>query len=184
MMLLAMSTTAQDFQKNIFGVRAGLNISSMSLSGDNSDFSLKTKSKAGIHIGFDYQRLLLKSMPLYLETGLFYSNKGFKYDTADIEWAEDDEVQHNLLIPMIVNYKIRLPHNFAIEPAAGLYYSCSVASVGYIDAESDFGLKVGVGATWKSIYLGIGYELGFLNLGYDEVKAKNRNFMISVGYNF
>ncbi|MCD8275111.1 MAG: porin family protein [Alistipes sp.] len=181
--MMASSLSAQDLQKNIYGVRAGLNISTMSLSGGGDDYNTSAKSKTSFHVGFDYQRLLMQSLPLYLETGLYYSNKGYKYG-EDSGWLDDGEVQHNLLIPAMIGYHVQLPCNFILQPAVGVYYSYSLATVGYMDAGSDFGLKIGVGATWKSIYLGVGYELGFLNLGYDDLKAKNRNFMVSVGYNF
>ena len=51
----------------------------------------------------------------------------------------------------------------------------------------DAGLSVGAGITLaQHFYLGFAYEFGFVNLYKDEddVKAKNRNWMFSVGYNF
>lgn len=51
----------------------------------------------------------------------------------------------------------------------------------------DMGLQVGLGVTFlKHVYLGVAYEFGFVNMfkDSDDVKAKNRNFMINLGYKF
>ena len=48
----------------------------------------------------------------------------------------------------------------------------------------DVGLQIGAGMTFaKHIYLGVAYEFGFVNV-IDDVKSKNSNFMISLGYQF
>lgn len=66
------SAMAQNYEKNIFGVRAGLNVSNVSM-----DY-FAPKSKAGFHVAGVYQRLLTGSLPLYLETGLQVSQKDVK----------------------------------------------------------------------------------------------------------
>ena len=74
-LLMVNSLSAQEWQKNIFGVRAGLNVSSFSTSYDE-DLDVRT----AFHVGFNYERLLAKNLPLYLETGLQLSAKGTQYN--------------------------------------------------------------------------------------------------------
>ena len=72
--MMASSAFAQNFEKNIYGVRAGMNVANMSVQG------LSPSSKVGFHVAGVYQRLLMESQPLYLETGLQISQKGFKME--------------------------------------------------------------------------------------------------------
>lgn len=61
-MAASVSAYAQDYEKNIFGVRAGLNITNASMK--SGALSLDTKARAGLYVGGVYQRLLTKSIPL------------------------------------------------------------------------------------------------------------------------
>lgn len=67
--------SAQDWQKNIFGIRAGANFSNLTF---KSSGSISGDIRPSFHAGFNYERLLLNNIPLYLESGLYYSNKGYK----------------------------------------------------------------------------------------------------------
>ena len=70
--MMASRAFAQNIEQNIYGVRAGMNVANMSVQG------LSPSSKVGFHVAGVYQRLLMESQPLYLETGLQISQKGFK----------------------------------------------------------------------------------------------------------
>ena len=55
-------------KKNILGVRAGLNLSSYSISAGGA--SISTDSRASFHVAVTDQILLCNKLPFYLETGL------------------------------------------------------------------------------------------------------------------
>lgn len=74
--LLASAVSAQNYEKNILGVRAGLNLSSLSLS--ESGVSLSSDSRASFHVAVVDQILLCNRLPFYLETGLAFSSRGGK----------------------------------------------------------------------------------------------------------
>lgn len=199
------AVSAQEWQKNILGVRVGANVANM-----NVDL-LDTKARVNAHVGVSYERQLLKNLPLYLETGLQLTNKGFKFEYSDWEEGTSTKTTATYLeVPVMVNYKFNIQDVVTVYPSAGFYYAYGIAgkskatetydgeSESYEDdtfgdegmKRSDVGFRVGVSAVWKQFVFGIGYEGGFTDLGGSDeedlisIKCKNTNFFISVGYNF
>lgn len=185
-MLLAGTASAQEYAKHVFGVRAGLNIANISIDG------IKPESKAGFHIGGSYRYLLTERMPLYLESGLSITQKGFKLDAASAK-CNAFYVQ----IPVLVTYKFRVADEIAILPAGGFYYALGIggkfkANGNKADTfgddgffkRSDFGMRFGASVEWKRYSFGAGYEFSLSNISEDSSDCHNRNFFLSVGYNF
>ena len=172
------SAMAQNYDKNIFGVRAGLNVSNVSM-----DY-IAPKSKVGFQVAGVYQRLLTESLPLYLETGLQITQKGCKFNYVNIR----DIV--------------------TLYPSVGLYYAFGVGGKNVYKYDgvkekydlfgeegsfkrSDFGMRFSGTVDWKHYSFGLGYEFGFMNVAksgeyseFDGEKIHTGNFFISVGYNF
>lgn len=188
-MLLAGSVSAQDYQKNILGVRAGLNLSKYSVSSGSID----AKSRAAYHVAVTDQILLCNKLPLYIETGLGFSSRGSKVGDTNYRPSY-------LQVPLLVNYHFNL-NNFSIQPFAGVYYGLGIGGKAKEDGakmdlfgddgilkRSDFGVRVGVGFTLKRIYLGAGYEFGCMDISKNnltgDTKLRNNGLTISVGYNF
>lgn len=173
---LAGSVTAQDSAKNIYGVRLGLNAAKLT-GGDDGH----PTTKPGFHIGGVYERLLMPSSPLYLETGLNLSLKG--------SGGIMDEIRLNawyLQIPVMVNYKFYVGKHWTLYPSAGLYYAlgvggtCDANFLGAGDAysvdafgrngilkRSDLGMRFGGTVQWRRFCFSLGYEFGFINVGQD-----------------
>jgi hypothetical protein len=192
--------TAQDLQPNIFGVRAGLNMANASLS--TSGVSLEPDSKISFNLGVSYQRLLAANTPLYFETGLYFTDKGFDCSIAGLGSLKSDFIY--LQVPVLLNYHFSVADDIIIEPFAGLYAAygiggktkASASGLGSESADSfdkdgyknfDIGLKFGVGAAFNKIYVSVGYELGLWNIAPKDLglKVKNQNWaLLTVGYNF
>ena len=207
--MMAGSATAQDYEKNIYGVRAGLNVANISVDGYSPN------SKVGFNVSGVYQRLLTSSMPFYLETGLSFSQKGCKVG------SEVGDIKVNsmyLQIPVMVNYKFNIKDVVTLYPSVGFYYGMGlggkIKGEGYkVDTfgkegalkRSDFGMRISGTVEWKKFSFGLGYEFGFINVGnnvnlgdvdfddedmgfdgedYATPKVKTGNFFISIGYNF
>ncbi len=194
-------------QERSFGVRAGLNVASMTSKEDGASYSMD--SRATFHAGFAYEQPLLRALPLYLETGLYLSGRG-----STIK-EEGDKWKYNMLylqVPVSIGWRFNLG-SVSLQPAVGAYYGLGIhGKMKYTGAEggsfkidvfkddevrgvdvsqrfkrSDVGLRFGVGAAIsKHYYVGAGYDLGLLNIykDSDEAKVKNRSFFISLGYNF
>ncbi len=197
---VAGSAVAQDYEKNIFGVRAGMNVANMSAQG------LSANSKIGFHVAGVYQRLLTSSMPLYLETGLQFSQKGCKFDYVSDADEGSASMKLNALyleIPIMVNYKFHIKDVVTVYPSVGVYYAFGLGGK-YKNVESydsfgdkgclkrsDFGMRISGTVDWNHFSFGLGYEFGFSNVGKDAeamntmgAKIKTSNLFISVGYNF
>lgn len=209
--MLLGSAAAQGLPKNIVGVRAGANFSSLDYELLGS-FDFRTNFNAGV----SYERLLLKNLPLYLETGLHYSNKGCKLSDFD-DYDYEDEGSYGarislgyIEVPVMLNYKFFIGNDIALYPSAGLYYAFGVAGneVETFKGEklgepsdvfgeeeglrrSDFGYRVGISASWRNFVLSAGYEGSILNVAqpFDDedfgisLKAKNLNIFVTLGYN-
>ncbi len=175
---VAGSAVAQNYEKNIFGVRAGMNVANVSV------YDLSPDSKIGFHVAGVYQRLLTSSVPLYLETGLSFSQKGCKIGPELGLSPEIGNIKANamyLQIPVMVNYKFNIKDAVTLYPSAGFYYGLGIGGKikgeGYhrdsfgktgVLKRSDFGMRVSATVEWKKFSLGIGYEFGFMNI--------NKNF--------
>lgn len=212
--MVASSAVAQNYEKNLYGVRAGLNVASL------LDQGMDVHSKTGFHIAGVYQRLLTESLPLYLETGLQFSQKGFKVQSYEREPYNAMYLE----IPVMVNYKFYIKDKVAIYPSIGVYYAlgiggkyqgeatesdvyetvkCDMFGSNGIMKRSDFGMRFSATAEWRKFAFSLGYEFGFVDIAknadtgdvdYDDEyyggnnstfgKVKTGNFFISVGYNF
>lgn len=190
---MTMGVFAQE--KSYFGARAGMNINNIRMSYDGDSESMD--SRIGYHVGGVYNISLMKSTPLYLETGLYFTNRGAEFEGAKIN-------ANYLQLPVMISYHFNISKKFTIEPAVGGYYAFGVGGKikdgddevkifkdydGYSVAKrSDFGLRFAVGTTFnKHYYLGVGYDLGLMDVNkdfVDDVKLKNGSFFISLGYNF
>ncbi|MDR3047865.1 MAG: PorT family protein [Bacteroidales bacterium] len=196
-LLFVTTLTAQGLQKNIFGIRAGINSSTM---------MHKPKGDTGSRIGFDfgasYQRLLSTHNPLHFETGLYLTSKGYEdYEIIGMPF-HSSMVDINLIylqVPLVLNYDFIISNDVTIQPLAGLYVAYGIGGkretkkvansshspydMGY--ERFDWGLKIGIGTTFHNIYAGVGYEFGLYNKvhgGY--VKSGNRSLCLILGYNF
>ena len=207
--VMAGSAMAQNYEKNIYGVRAGLNVANMSAQG------LSANSKAGFHVAGVYQRLLTSSMPLYLETGLQISQKGGKFDYEEYASSlHSSSTKLNTIyleVPVMVNYRFNVKDAVTLYPSVGFYYALGIGGK-YKETESgefgenieydafgstgpckrsDIGMRFSATADWKHYSFSLGYEFGFVNVVNNSeefeiagAKIKTNNFFISVGYKF
>lgn len=189
MVFLGANVLAQD---NGFGVRAGVNIASM------TNFN----SKLGLHVGGLYRLQLMSSTPLFFESGVMLQLKGGKLSQSGVSSTLN---MAYVEIPATIAYRFQINDTWAIQPALGPYFAFGVTGtikqsyMGQTQSadlfgsngtlkRGDMGLKIAVGTLIKRIYVGIGYDLSFINLpkNYTEGNPKLRNgsFYISAGYNF
>ena len=198
---LSLGAWAQQFEKNILGIRGGINVAKEIA--EVGSISQDTDTRIGFHLGITDQILLSDRLPFYLEVGLGVSQLG----------GEGDGVVDRPLyiqIPVLVNYHFQLGQGFGIQPFAGVYYGLGVTGKSEADGiksdmfggegfmrRSDFGIRLGAGMTYNRFYFGLQYDFGCLNIvkddignifdqefGFGKLKGRNRCFSISVGYNF
>ena len=189
--LMAVPTFAQfssggfDLSKEnlYYGVRFGG--TSASVSGDVSVGSKIGMTLAGI-IGLR----LSQSTPVFLESGLYYTQRGANEDDIDI-------TSNNLEIPIVVKYGFQVSDNIALLPFIGPYFAYAVSSdydykINGVEYEGAFrpnrnnmGFKFGCGAEYNKLYLELGYQFGVTNFAdKDGVTAHNNALFLNFGVNF
>lgn len=183
-----------------WGIRAGLNVSTLSFSWDEPDKKSKVGFNAGVALNFPINN------SFYINSGLFYTTKGVKFsgengrsyfkETCNMGYVE---------LPIYASYRLNFAEASQLQVNFGPYLAVGVngkdkyeSDYGYDEAEVfnsdeggfkrfDCGLGVGVGYTFHKVYLGLNYQFGLLNIVKDadeNESVKTRNFSISVGYNF
>ncbi len=188
-----------------YGVRLGGNISY--ISGDQETLS----SKGGWTFGGVLGIRVSDVTPLFIESGLYFTQLGAKKDR--------DEINLDYLeIPVLLKAGFEIEDDIAVLPFIGPVFSLGVGgkTKGYyedatntrtfhsvssysnrsIEGNSntflrqeylrpDVGLKLGCGAEWNMLYVEIGYRFGIANiLNSNEFSQHNNALYANVGVNF
>lgn len=185
--MIGMNVNAQELT---WGVRAGMNISSAHMKAGG--FTENSDSKIGFHVGAVLDWQILDAF--YIQPGLQYSLKGMKWDDADLK-SNASYIE----LPILASYRFYLGgENTKLHVNAGPYLAMGIAGKSK-DTDTgekwdtfgddglkrfDVGLQFGVGVSFSKFYVGGSYQLGLMNIGRDDIKYKNRNWMITLGYTF
>jgi len=209
----AQSTSQKSFFSDIqFGVRGGLNFATFKADNGNARayegiFAERAvadsyfSSRTTFHVGAVAEKNLWDNF--YLQPGLFLTSKG----PASSENSDEKLKLLYLELPILLQYHLDTKWNVQFQFGVGPYVAYALnGKLGNSDfnldilsnddyslkfCRFDWGVLFNVGAVYKHIYLGLGYELGLYNIvdryginDSDDISLKNRNFYISVGYNF
>ena len=180
-------------EENLYwGVRLGINFAG--IGGDiKSD-----EGRTGMTLGGVIGLRVSDSTPLFLESGLYYTERGGKDGKRRVGY-------NNLEIPIIVKYGIKATDDIALLPFIGPYFSYAfsgktktvkkdgtIGSVGTFDEEewtglkrANMGFKLGCGAEYNKIYLEVGYQFGITNVCKDDdLSAHSNALFVNFGVNF
>lgn len=184
-----------------FGIRAGLNFASLNMEHFHNEFDGRTS----FHVGFSVDLPILQS--LYVQSGLFLSSKGASYEDDSYDYKETISPLY-LEIPVLASYRYDFSEAVQFQFNIGPYFAYGISGTwteeekGYKHEydifddgkeESDLkrfdtGLQLGIGFTLNNHFcLNAAYQIGFSNIlgdSWPNYSMKNRNFMISLGYNF
>jgi hypothetical protein len=193
-------------EENIYwGVRFGM--TAASLSGD-----LDASSKVGMTLAGIVGLRPSDNTPVFIESGLYYTERGGKNGTYDVEKRAPKgsvtRVGYNLLeIPLTIKYGLKVSDEIAVLPFFGPYFSYAISgktkqtelgkteseSVGTFDEKkachgglnrASMGLKLGVGAEYNKIYLELGYQFGITNIAKEEnFSGRSNAFFANIGVN-
>lgn len=166
-----------------YGVRLGLNVAN--LSGDIEGLN----SKAGFNFGGVVGLRVSEATPLFLESGLYYTERGGKKGKAQVglDYLE---------IPILIKYGVQVADDIAVLPYIGPSFGLGIAGKskpGNVNSFSnkggynrpDVGIKLGCGAEYNKLYLETGYQFGMANiLDSDEDEVHGNAFFINFGVNF
>ncbi len=178
--VVATSVSAQSVQYPSFhfGIRGGVSVNSSSISGTDLSGGSRTFPYGGLAADFK-----IASIPLYLETGVYYMNKGYKFEIYDRTYKENDHFIH---MPLLASYHIYINDNMAIQPFAGFVG-------GYLTESKDFGgaIRLGCGINFGRLYANLGYDIGVTKhqasdryYNYSIGKLSYSTFFATIGFNF
>ena len=176
-----------------YGLRLGLGFGTVNNSG--ADEYDGPSSRTGLNVGAVVGFQLSPSAPVYLESGLFYTEKGGRNDKQQ----EIDFNLNYLELPILVKYCVDIDGEFSLQPFAGGYLAYGVG--GKIKRHTDRtiesafssdqfkrfdgGLRFGCGIEYQMLYADLAYELGLANIGRDAFeKTHNSCFYLNIGVNF
>lgn len=183
-------STEKTDQPMTLGIRAGMNLSNFC-----GDYTDELDSRIGFNIGVSLDIPLMQS--LYLQTGLYATQKGAKYED---DYEEETYNPLYLEIPVLASYRYNFSDATQLQINFGPYIAYGLSGkMKYEDKydsekeEEDFfgdgikrldiGLQVGAGVTFNKFFVGCAYEFGLTDIS-DDGNIKNSNFMINIGYNF
>lgn len=175
-----------------YGLRLGLNVSTV----NSDDIYLDGSSaKSGLNIGVVAGFQLAPATPLYLETGLYYTEKGGK---GNYKGAFTYQTNY-LEVPLLLKGRIYIDRDTSIQPFAGVYGAMGVSgkikdfnnrqAYSSFDDDAfqryDGGLRLGCGLQYSYLYAELGYDLGLANIGHDYFDTTHNGcFFATVGVNF
>lgn len=173
-----------DEENLYYGVRIGLNVATL---GGDADMG----SKVGMNLAGIIGLRVSNSAPVFLESGLYYSEKGGKEDNVTVSY-------NNLEIPILVKYGFKASDNIAVLPFLGPTFGYAIKSKTSIKGGAgefsgdllkmrrpNMGFKLGVGAEYDNIYLELGYQFGITNITkLDDATVRANNFFVNFGVNF
>lgn len=186
------------WRRTYYGLRLGLNMSNVrseapALDGNTIKTGLNVGAVAGTQLGW--------GTPLFLEGGLYYSQKGGKSHNARATGENDKFTYdlHYLEVPLVLKYRHFTSSGVSVEPFAGGYVACGVAGniKDYGDRKAyssyddgnfsrfDGGLRLGLGVGYGMGYAEVAYDLGLANVGQSDFDdTRNGCFTVSIGVNF
>ena len=212
-MLCLIGFASESFAQRL-GIKAGLNLSTMTYKDNEETYSDDFKSNPGFHAGITAE--FGASNMLSFETGLLYTTKGFKASEKENLMGATFEYEavrtlNYLEIPLLAKANFNLG-GATLYGTAGPYVAMGISGQdkltfkfdGETETETedikwgsdeenddlrplDYGLSFGAGVEIGSIQLGASYGLGLANISAyraDDDVAKNRVLSVSVGYKF
>ncbi len=180
-----------DEENVYYGVRIGL--TAANLSGD--DIVVKDlNSKVGMTLAGVIGLRLSHTAPVFLESGLYYTERGAKKDKFKMSY-------NNLEIPLLVKYGLKAGDDIAILPFLGPVFSYAVSGkfkhpglgevTGTIEdstfdylKRANMGFKLGCGAEYENLYLEAGYQFGVTDISKSDDAVHTNAFFVNFGVNF
>ena len=186
-----------DKESMYYGVRIGGTVSTMS--GD----ALNMNAKLGITLAGVIGIRLSSSIPVFLESGLYYTERGAKKDKFSIGY-------NNLEIPVIIKYGFQVSNDIAVLPFIGTYFGYGISGnykmpsndginlvkkVGTFEEDKEsgwaglkranMGFKLGCGVEYNLLYLELGYQLGVTDISKnDDFTLHSNALFMNFGVNF
>lgn len=178
-------------QENIYyGVRIG-----MTSAGISGDVGEGLGSRVGMTLGGVVGLRVSNSTPVFLESGLYYTERGAKKNKTVLSL-------NYLEIPLLIKYGFKATDDIAVLPFIGPYFSYGISGKYKTPVGNDvishsafgdnggikhgeLGFKLGCGAEYNKLYLELGYQFGVSDISKDDnLDAHGHALFCNFGVNF
>ena len=169
-------------EENLYwGVRLGVNFSGIGgdIESDEGRTGMVLAGVVGLRVTED--------VPLFLESGLYYSErggnklKGFN-DPRD---KQHDGHLNYLEVPVLIKYGIATESEVAFLPFIGPYLGMGISGNYAFLKHPEMGFKLGCGAEWNNLYIEAAYQFGVTNISdVDNMSSHGHSLGINFGINF
>ena len=183
----------RDDHKIYYGLRLGLSLSTINsdegrLDGGSVQAGLNLVAVIGFQLG--------PSSPMYLESGLFDTEKGGKGRFEGKKMTYD---MNYIELPVLIKYKYEVYDDLSLQPLVGGYLAVGVggkvkdhhlqqASSSFSSdnfKRFDAGLRIGCGFEYNMAYMEMAYDFGLANLAHSDFDSSHNGcFYINCGVNF
>ena len=190
---------AQDFEKNLLGVRTGLEVAYIRARGEYVRGT--TDPRLGFRFAVSDQVLLWRGLPLYIESGVDFSSRGGRYEGCSFR-------PMYLQVPLLLTWRFGIGKQSCIRPFGGLCYGVGIGgkartadawsdlfgAAGFL-RRSDLGIRLGVEVSIRRICIQAGFDAGLCNLfagngsqtpllpaGISDLRS--RSVSVGIGYDF
>ena len=179
-----------DEENVYYGVRIGM--TGAGLGGDIDGLG----TRVGMTLAGVVGLRVSSTTPVFLESGLYYTERGAKKDKTVISL-------NYLEVPLLIKYGFKATDDIAVLPFIGPYFSYGISGKykypvpgGAVESHSvygdngnikhgEMGFKLGCGAEYNKLYLELGYQFGVSNISkVDEIDAHGHAFFCNFGVNF
>ena len=176
-----------------YGFRIGPTFSTVNSDAANLDGG---NSQTGLTLGAVMGFQLSDDIPLFLETGLSYTEKGGKKTLTGKKMTYD---LNYLEIPILVKYIYDIDGHFSVQPLVGGYLSYGISgkikNFGERHAQDSFsdttfkrfdgGLRIGCGVGYDLFYADLSYDIGLSNICHDTFDTSHNGCLyLNFGVNF
>lgn len=175
------------------GLRFGVAVASVNSDDEYLDGG---SAMAGLNIGVVAGVQLAPSTPIFLESGLYYTEKGGKGYVDSKKFTYD---LNYLEVPILLKYKCFFDDGFSLQPFIGGFVACGVGgkikNFGDREAQSSFsennfqrfdgGIRIGSGLAYRNLYFEIAYDFGLANICHDTFDTSHTGcFYATIGVDF
>ena len=176
-----------------YGFRIGPTFSTVNSDDANLDGG---NSQTGLTLGAVMGFQLSDDIPLFLETGLSYTEKGGKKTLTGKKMTYD---LNYLEIPILVKYIYDIDGHFSVQPLFGGYLSYGISgkikNFGERHAQDSFsdttfkrfdgGLRIGCGVGYDLFYADLSHDVGLSNICHDTFDISHNGCLyLNFGVNF
>lgn len=172
-----------EYPKFHFGIRAAMTVNTQSYDGFPSSSKSNKSYKTGVEsmlfasggLAADFR---LAPIPIYLETGVYYVNRGA--ETVYNNKSNTVDSDHTIMVPILASYHLYFTKDMALQPFTGPY-----VEYGFDSETVNYGVRAGIGFNYRRLYVNTGYDYGFNKIkGYNNAEYTNGTAFMTIGFNF